>query len=183
MPEIFFLYYEEMDWCTQMTNAGYELWYEPRCTVFHKESEHRTVQQATYLLHDAQPFALHPPQPERCSTAALHSLSIYHSCRKKQPSVCRERSFRFICRSMERRCQKLFCHLSYPITLKNERPCTPLLTGFSLFFGTLCRLSAVLRHCLQILSSAKTFRSTYPASFSCTLPCIQGRQGDRLHYP
>jgi len=27
MPEIFFLYYEEMDWCTQMTNAGYELWY------------------------------------------------------------------------------------------------------------------------------------------------------------
>ena len=39
MPEIFFLYYEEMDWCTQMTNAGYELWYEPRCTVFHKESQ------------------------------------------------------------------------------------------------------------------------------------------------
>ena len=39
MPEIYFLYYEEMDWCTQMTNAGYELWYEPRCTVFHKESQ------------------------------------------------------------------------------------------------------------------------------------------------
>ena len=39
MPEIFFLYYEEMDWCTQMTNAGYELWYEPRCTIFHKESQ------------------------------------------------------------------------------------------------------------------------------------------------
>ncbi|WP_125040798.1 glycosyltransferase family 2 protein [Bacteroides faecalis] len=39
MPEIYFLYYEEMDWCTQMTNAGYELWYEPRCTIFHKESQ------------------------------------------------------------------------------------------------------------------------------------------------
>lgn len=39
MPEMYFLYYEEMDWCTQMTNAGYELWYEPRCTVFHKESQ------------------------------------------------------------------------------------------------------------------------------------------------
>lgn len=38
MPEIFFLYYEELDWCTSMTRAGYELWYEPRCTVFHKES-------------------------------------------------------------------------------------------------------------------------------------------------
>ena len=39
MPEIFFLYYEELDWCTHMTRAGYELWYEPRCTVFHKESQ------------------------------------------------------------------------------------------------------------------------------------------------
>lgn len=39
MPEIFFLYYEELDWNTSMTRAGYELWYEPRCTVFHKESQ------------------------------------------------------------------------------------------------------------------------------------------------
>jgi hypothetical protein len=39
MPEVFFLYYEEMDWCTNMTRHGYELWYEPRCTVFHKESQ------------------------------------------------------------------------------------------------------------------------------------------------
>ncbi len=38
MPEIFFLYYEEVDWCTNMTRHGYKLWYEPRCTVFHKES-------------------------------------------------------------------------------------------------------------------------------------------------
>ncbi|WP_321519213.1 glycosyltransferase family 2 protein [uncultured Bacteroides sp.] len=39
MPEIYFLYYEELDWCTQITKAGYELWYEPRCTVYHKESQ------------------------------------------------------------------------------------------------------------------------------------------------
>lgn len=39
MSEMFFLYYEEMDWCTRMTDAGYELWYEPCCTVFHKESQ------------------------------------------------------------------------------------------------------------------------------------------------
>lgn len=39
MPEIYFLYYEELDWCTAMTRAGYELWYEPHCTVFHKESQ------------------------------------------------------------------------------------------------------------------------------------------------
>lgn len=39
MPEIYFLYYEELDWCTAMTRAGYRLWYEPHCTVFHKESQ------------------------------------------------------------------------------------------------------------------------------------------------
>ena len=39
MPEIYFLYYEELDWCTNMTRAGYQLWYEPRCTIFHKESQ------------------------------------------------------------------------------------------------------------------------------------------------
>lgn len=39
MPEIFFLYYEELDWCTHITRAGYKLWYEPACTIFHKESQ------------------------------------------------------------------------------------------------------------------------------------------------
>jgi hypothetical protein len=39
MPEIYFLYYEEMDWCTNITGHNYELWYEPQCTVFHKESQ------------------------------------------------------------------------------------------------------------------------------------------------
>ncbi|MDR0972719.1 MAG: glycosyltransferase family 2 protein [Prevotellaceae bacterium] len=39
MPEQFFLYYEELDWCTHITKAGYELWYTPQWTVFHKESQ------------------------------------------------------------------------------------------------------------------------------------------------
>lgn len=38
MPEIYFLYYEEMDWCTHMSREGYHLLYDPRCTVYHKES-------------------------------------------------------------------------------------------------------------------------------------------------
>lgn len=38
MPEIFFLYYEELDWCTHITKAGYELWYDPAWCVYHKES-------------------------------------------------------------------------------------------------------------------------------------------------
>jgi len=38
MPDIYFLYYEELDWSSQMTRAGYTLWYEPEWTVYHKES-------------------------------------------------------------------------------------------------------------------------------------------------
>lgn len=39
MPEVFFLYYEEIDWSTKMRANGYSLWYEPKWTVFHKESQ------------------------------------------------------------------------------------------------------------------------------------------------
>lgn len=39
MPEVYFLYYEEIDWSTQITNKGYELWYIPELTVYHKESQ------------------------------------------------------------------------------------------------------------------------------------------------
>nr|WP_321378867.1 glycosyltransferase family 2 protein [uncultured Bacteroides sp.] len=47
MPEIYFLYYEELDWSTKIEKAGYELWYEPRCTVYHKESQ--STGQQSYL--------------------------------------------------------------------------------------------------------------------------------------
>ena len=39
MPECYFLYYEELDWSKMFTRAGYEIWYEPACTIFHKESQ------------------------------------------------------------------------------------------------------------------------------------------------
>ena len=39
MPECFFLYYEELDWSMMITRAGYEIWYEPTCTIYHKESQ------------------------------------------------------------------------------------------------------------------------------------------------
>ncbi|MFT6357046.1 MAG: GT2 family glycosyltransferase [Saprospiraceae bacterium] len=38
MPEDFFLYYEELDWCEQIRKAGYEIYVEPNATVYHKES-------------------------------------------------------------------------------------------------------------------------------------------------
>jgi GT2 family glycosyltransferase len=39
MPECYFLYYEELDWSEMIRRAGYEIWYEPECTVYHKESQ------------------------------------------------------------------------------------------------------------------------------------------------
>ena len=38
MPEIYFLYYEELDWSVQIRRAGYELEYNPSATVYHLES-------------------------------------------------------------------------------------------------------------------------------------------------
>ena len=39
MPECYFLYYEELDWSMMLRRAGYDIWYEPAATVFHKESQ------------------------------------------------------------------------------------------------------------------------------------------------
>ena len=39
MPECYFLYYEELDWSIMIRRAGYDIWYEPACTIFHKESQ------------------------------------------------------------------------------------------------------------------------------------------------
>lgn len=38
MTEIYFLFYEEIDWSMQLKRAGYEIWYEPEASVLHKES-------------------------------------------------------------------------------------------------------------------------------------------------
>lgn len=39
IPECYFLYYEELDWSMKFTRAGYHIWYEPACTIYHKESQ------------------------------------------------------------------------------------------------------------------------------------------------
>jgi GT2 family glycosyltransferase len=38
IPECYFLYYEELDWCSRIWDKGYELWYLPAFTLYHKES-------------------------------------------------------------------------------------------------------------------------------------------------
>ena len=39
LPECYFLYYEELDWSMMIRRVGYDIWYEPACTVYHKESQ------------------------------------------------------------------------------------------------------------------------------------------------
>ncbi|MEG2035928.1 MAG: glycosyltransferase family 2 protein, partial [Mucinivorans sp.] len=52
MTELYFLFYEELDWSVALSNKGYELWYEPDSTVYHKESMtiQRTTSCRTYYL-------------------------------------------------------------------------------------------------------------------------------------
>jgi GT2 family glycosyltransferase len=38
MPECYFLYYEELDWCARIKQAGYQLWYVHSSVILHKES-------------------------------------------------------------------------------------------------------------------------------------------------
>lgn len=39
MPEIYFLYYEEFDWCAKIRALGYKLMYQPASVVLHKDSQ------------------------------------------------------------------------------------------------------------------------------------------------
>lgn len=53
MPEIYFLYYEELDWCEQIRRAGFTIEFEPRAVIWHKESVSVGADSPmqTYYLH------------------------------------------------------------------------------------------------------------------------------------
>lgn len=38
LPEMFFLYYEELDWSVQFRKHGYSIYYQPQALIYHKES-------------------------------------------------------------------------------------------------------------------------------------------------
>lgn len=52
MSEIFFLFYEELDWSQRIKEAGYQIWYEPSAVVYHKEgmSIHKGTPLRNYYL-------------------------------------------------------------------------------------------------------------------------------------
>ena len=74
MPECYFLYYEELDWSLMLTRSGYTIWYEPACTIYHKESQ-ATGQDSPlkcyYLTRNRLLFARrNVNHPTRCLTYA-----------------------------------------------------------------------------------------------------------------
>ena len=38
MEELYFLYYEELDWCEKFRRSGKKIWFTGRTKIFHKES-------------------------------------------------------------------------------------------------------------------------------------------------
>lgn len=38
LPDLFFIYYEELDWSAHIRRAGYKIYYQPKGLIFHKES-------------------------------------------------------------------------------------------------------------------------------------------------
>lgn len=38
MPEVYFLYYEELDWTMMFARKGWKIYFEPACTIYHKDS-------------------------------------------------------------------------------------------------------------------------------------------------
>jgi len=53
MPEVYFLYYEELDWSQQIVRAGYDIMVEQRAEIHHKESMSVGKNSAfkTYYMH------------------------------------------------------------------------------------------------------------------------------------
>lgn len=75
MPELYFLYYEELDWSERIREAGFGIVYNPRATVFHKESA-TTGQQSPlrsyYLTRNRLLYA------RRNRRGAVRSLSVLY---------------------------------------------------------------------------------------------------------
>ena len=69
MPECYFLYYEELDWSLMIRRADYDIWYEPRTTIYHKESQTTGQESALrtyYITRNRLLFAQrNTPQPQK----------------------------------------------------------------------------------------------------------------------
>ncbi len=79
MPEMYFLYYEELDWSVRIAEAGFGIAYDPRCTIFHKESA-TTGQQSPlrsfYLTRNRLLFARRNRHGAARTLSLLYQLAV-----------------------------------------------------------------------------------------------------------
>lgn len=79
MPECYFLYYEELDWSMMFIRAGYQIWYEPKCTILHKESQttgQNSPLRTYYLTRNRLLLVRRNPQEFNKQLAYLYIIGI-----------------------------------------------------------------------------------------------------------
>ena len=79
MPELYFLYYEELDWSARIREAGFEIYYEPRATVLHKESAttgQRSPLRTYYLTRNRLIFAARNRRGLASIASRLYQLGV-----------------------------------------------------------------------------------------------------------
>jgi GT2 family glycosyltransferase len=79
MPELYFLYYEELDWCEMIKRMGYSSYYEAGGTVYHKESVsvgQGSVMRTYYLNRNRLLYIRRNSQGWRFWSGCLFFLSV-----------------------------------------------------------------------------------------------------------
>ena len=79
MPECYFLYYEELDWSMMIRRAGYDIWYEPVCTIYHKESQttgQNSPLRTYYITRNRLLFAKHNINSSQKYLTYLYLIAI-----------------------------------------------------------------------------------------------------------
>ena len=79
MPDCYFLYYEELDWSMIFTHAGYQIWYEPTSTIYHKESQatgQNSPLRTYYLTRNRLLLVRRNPQEFNQTLAYLYLIGI-----------------------------------------------------------------------------------------------------------
>ena len=71
VPEFYFLYYEELDWCTQIQKTGSSIWFEPKAIIYHKESASVGIEKSfAYILS-------HPKSSHICPAHFIKKKNSY----------------------------------------------------------------------------------------------------------
>ena len=79
MPDCYFLYYEELDWSMMLTRAGYQIWYEPKCSIYHKESQatgQNSPLRTYYLTRNRLLLIRRNPQEFNKALAYIYLISL-----------------------------------------------------------------------------------------------------------